>query len=82
MNHRLEENFARYLAEVQRVHVEGVAKKPRPVGTAIRERRKGLGVTQEQLADRAGLTVRALIDIESGKANPHDRNRKALMDAL
>ena len=36
----------------------------------IRKRRTLLGVTQEELADITGVSVRRIVDIEQGKANP------------
>ena len=36
----------------------------------IRNRRTLLGVTQEELADITGVSVRRIVDIERGKANP------------
>jgi transcriptional regulator with XRE-family HTH domain len=36
----------------------------------VRERRKGLGMTQEQLAQLAGLDPTHIRSIEAGEANP------------
>lgn len=37
------------------------------LATALRERRKTLGLTQEQLADRAGMHVATIKDYEAGR---------------
>lgn len=39
------------------------------LGTAIREHRSRAGMTQVQLADRAGISSRTLIEIERGHPN-------------
>lgn len=43
------------------------------IGAAIQSARKESGLTQEQLADLAGLSERTLRSIESGKGNPSFR---------
>lgn len=40
------------------------------IGTAIRNRRRLLKVTQEDLAEIAGVSVRTIKAIEKGDANP------------
>ncbi|HEX2391812.1 MAG TPA: helix-turn-helix transcriptional regulator [Solirubrobacterales bacterium] len=40
------------------------------LGAAIRQLRVKRDLTQEVLADKAGITVRALSQIETGNANP------------
>ncbi len=40
------------------------------IGKVLKERRKFLNVTQEDLADIAGISERTLRDIEKGLANP------------
>ncbi|HBK70819.1 MAG TPA: transcriptional regulator [Flavobacteriaceae bacterium] len=40
------------------------------VGQRIKERRKGLRVTQTQLAELAGISVNTLYKIERGQTNP------------
>ncbi|MGH3146314.1 MAG: helix-turn-helix domain-containing protein, partial [Rubrobacter sp.] len=37
-----------------------------PFGTRLRRLRKAAGLTQEELADRAGLTARGISDLERG----------------
>lgn len=46
------------------------------LGNAIRERRRTLGMTQAQLADRAGAGRRFVIDLEQG--HPHAQLGKVL----
>lgn len=40
------------------------------IGQKIKERRKTMSMSQNQLADYTGLSVVTLSQIESGKANP------------
>lgn len=40
------------------------------IGKTVRERRKFLKITQEDLADISGISERTLRDIEKGLANP------------
>jgi len=41
------------------------------VGTAVRTRRKQLGVTQRELAMTAGTGLRFIVDLEKGKSTCH-----------
>ncbi|MGV7215748.1 helix-turn-helix domain-containing protein [Bradyrhizobium sp. UFLA05-112] len=36
-------------------------------GALIRQKRKALGLTQDELAERCGVGVRFIVDLESGK---------------
>ncbi|MBT3377894.1 MAG: helix-turn-helix transcriptional regulator [Lentisphaerae bacterium] len=54
----------------------------RELGTTVTERRKCLGLDQRSLAEIAGVSVHALSDIESGKANPTLRIVSAVADSL
>ncbi|MCU0373658.1 MAG: helix-turn-helix domain-containing protein [Ignavibacteria bacterium] len=40
------------------------------IGIIIKERRKLLGITQPDLADISGISLRSLKAIETGKGNP------------
>lgn len=40
------------------------------IGKKIREMRKHLGMTQKDISEISELSLRNLIDIESGRANP------------
>ena len=40
-------------------------------GRAVRERRRILGLTQEELADRCGVGKRFIVELEAGKATIH-----------
>lgn len=51
----------------------------RDFGALIRERRKGLGWTQTELASRSGTGERFIVDLESGK--PRCQLEKALIVA-
>jgi tetratricopeptide (TPR) repeat protein/transcriptional regulator with XRE-family HTH domain len=51
--------------------------------TLLRELRQAAGLTQEQLAERTGLTVRAISNIERGRVlRPHRHSVEALAFAL
>lgn len=43
---------------------------PPPLGPILREYRLGRGLTQEELARRAGISMRYVSLIETGKHNP------------
>lgn len=53
-----------------------------PLGQAVRERREELGVTQEGLADAAGLATKRVWQIERQDANPTYATLRALAAAL
>jgi transcriptional regulator with XRE-family HTH domain len=56
---------------------------PQPaLGAAIRELRSKTGMTQEAVAQRAGITVAHLSGIERGHANPSWAAVMAIADAL
>jgi y4mF family transcriptional regulator len=40
------------------------------LGAALKGRRQQLGLTQRELAERAGIGLRSLKEIESGEGNP------------
>ena len=40
------------------------------IGQIIKEKRKSLNVTQNDLAEISGISIRSLKDIETGKGNP------------
>ncbi len=53
------------------------------VGELLRRQRTAAGLTQEELAGRAGLSVRAISDIERGvKKRPHQDTIRLLAEAL
>ena len=51
-------------------------------GAHLRELRLKLGLTQEEVADRASLHVTYLSGIERGKRNPSLKNLKKIAQAL
>ena len=56
---------------------------PRPFGSLLRRYRRGAGLTQEQLAERAGVSARAISDLERGvKTTPQAATLRLLADAL
>jgi tetratricopeptide (TPR) repeat protein/DNA-binding XRE family transcriptional regulator len=53
------------------------------LGTWLRSRRESAGLSQEELAERAGLSIRALRNIERGRTEyPHLGSLQRLADAL
>ena len=56
--------------------------KPNGVGPRIAKRRRALGLSQEKLAERAGLTRVAVTRIESGNANPLNTTIRCIAIAL
>ena len=48
----------------------------------IRERRIILGLTQQELADYAGTSLRLIVSLENNKANPSLKNLKAIAAVL
>lgn len=51
-------------------------------GIIIKNRRKEIGITQEQLADVSGVSLSYLKMVESGKANPTISVLETLLDCL
>jgi y4mF family transcriptional regulator len=52
------------------------------LGNSIRARRKTLEITQEDLADLAGVNINTVIRIEKGKINPSIEVVSAIVDVL
>ena len=52
------------------------------IGVTLRERRKFLKITQEDLADISGISERTLRDIEKGLANPEMESLMKLCEVL
>lgn len=56
---------------------------PKNLGEMIRQRREELGLSQEFVAEKAGITQSSVADIESGKTkNPRKPTLKALSEVL
>ncbi len=51
-------------------------------GRIIKQRRGILNITQKDLSAVSGVTLRKLVDIENGRANPTLHTLVKLMDAL
>jgi transcriptional regulator with XRE-family HTH domain len=51
-------------------------------GEWLRQQREGAGLTQEELAERAGLSVRTIRNLESGSGQPQLRSVRSLTAAL
>src|SRR5580693_3028113 len=67
----------------QRVKGAGVAVAAHDFGGLLRRARLGSGLTQEQLAERTGLSTRAISDLERGKvARPRGSSLSLLVGAL
>ena len=52
------------------------------IGQTIRNRRKFLSIMQKDLSEITGISLRSLIDIESGKGNPSINQLNKILDAL
>ena len=52
------------------------------LGQQIRERRNFLRITQGDLSEIAGVSLRSLIDIEQGKGNPSLSQLMKILDVL
>ncbi len=52
------------------------------MGDIIRERRVMLGLTQQELADYAGTSLRLLVALENNKANPSLKILEAIAAVL
>jgi transcriptional regulator with XRE-family HTH domain len=52
------------------------------LGAQIRQHRRARKMTQQQLADAAGLSLRMIQDTEAGKHKPQPQNLVALRSAL
>lgn len=48
----------------------------------IKKRRKLLGITQQELSDYSGISLRMVIEIEKGKANPSINTLSAIGKVL
>ncbi len=55
---------------------------PQQLGNTLRAARKQLGLTQPQLALAAGVGVRFIVDLESGKPTLRLENVLRVVDAL
>ena len=52
------------------------------IGMLIKERRKELGINQQELADLAGVGINSLVAIERGKGNPSMKTLLRILDVL
>lgn len=55
---------------------------PGEIGSRVRSRRKGLGMTQQEVAQLAGISVGFVSEIEQGNRNPSGRVLLRLAGAL
>lgn len=55
---------------------------PETIGQAVRTARKGMGLTQPELAAAAGVGVRFLVELERGKPTVRLDRMLAVLDAL
>lgn len=64
--------FGRMLSEgaLRRERIRCVMTAEKELGLRVREQRKRLLLTQDELAEKAGLSVQHVGDIERGQANP------------
>lgn len=52
------------------------------IGQIIKERRDLLNITQKDLAEIVGVSLRSLVDIESGNGNPTIDQLSKILNAL
>jgi predicted transcriptional regulator len=52
------------------------------IGQTIRKRRKFLSIMQKDLSEITEISLRSLIDIETGKGNPTIKQLNKIIDAL
>lgn len=55
-------------------------KTPVPVGRALRRKREALFLTQSELAEKLGVSLRTVNAWEAGTTKPYLRHRKALLE--
>src|SRR5580692_1461814 len=55
---------------------------PDGFGVVLRRKRQAAGLTQEELAERAALSVRAIRDLERGASQPYKKTVARLAEAL
>lgn len=49
--------------------------------SAVRDKRRALGLTQRQMAERAGVSVRAYQNFENGQGKPQAANLRSIVKA-
>ncbi len=52
------------------------------IGLTIKDRRKELGVTQQEVAELAGVGINSLVAIERGKGNPSLKTLLRILEVL
>lgn len=52
------------------------------IAQTIRDRRKFLDITQEELAEICSISLRSLVDLENGKGNPTVEQLDKILNAL
>jgi transcriptional regulator with XRE-family HTH domain len=52
------------------------------IGQTIKQRRNFLRILQKDLSEITGISLRSLIDIETGKGNPTINQLNKILDAL
>ncbi|MBO5595667.1 MAG: helix-turn-helix transcriptional regulator [Bacteroidales bacterium] len=52
------------------------------IGITIKERRKELGINQQELAELAAVGINSLVAIERGKGNPSMKTLLRILDVL
>jgi y4mF family transcriptional regulator len=52
------------------------------IGITIKQRRKELGINQQELADLAAVGINSLVAIERGKGNPSMKTLLRILDVL
>ena len=70
------------MPDVSRLLLPGGPQPTAALGPVVRERRRALGLSQERLAERAGLDRTYVSGIETGRRDPTLRVVLRLADAL
>jgi len=70
------------IADAAKVHFEAAYEQTFGVGERIARRREQLGLTQQQVAERAGVRQAEISRIERGKANPTQTTLEKIAAAL
>ncbi len=69
---------------VKRERISGASREPElhALAAAIRKRREAKGLTQEEAAYEAGVALRTLQNLESGRLNPSYLTLRSVAEAL
>jgi hypothetical protein len=78
----IEAKVARYETQLAEWETQLAASEKSEFAARLRGSRRDASLTQLQLSDKSGVSVRAIKDSESRKSTPQKKNREALAGAL